>query len=75
MARKFKRYLSHNAGTGRDTMPRDLAVSEQAFARNWCTTFGHKRWDMETDSCRDCGMTREEQIAFGGIEAPRFTTS
>jgi len=60
MARKYKRYLSHNAGTGRDTMPRDLAVSEQEFARNWCATFGHKRMDRDREVCLDCGMTGEQ---------------
>ena len=61
--RKFKRYLSHNVGTGRDTHPRDLAVSEETFARNWCATFGHKRWDNQLEICRDCGMTAEELFA------------
>ena len=59
MARKYKRYLSHNAGTGKDTMPRDLAVSEQEFARNWCATFGHKRVDIVRQTCLDCGFPLE----------------
>jgi hypothetical protein len=57
---RIKRYLSHNAGTGKDTGHREMTVSENRMARNWCATFGHKHWDWALDMCLDCGTTGEE---------------
>lgn len=47
--KKFKRYLTHNAGTGRDTGHRDMNVSEEEFAANWERTFGRKDEDRRTE--------------------------
>lgn len=43
----YKRYMSHNAGTGLDTAHRDMAISEEEFAANWERTFGRKSDDEE----------------------------
>jgi hypothetical protein len=50
--KKFKRYLSHNAGTGRDTGHREMNISEEQMAVNWCQTFGHKFVDGRCQSCK-----------------------
>jgi len=40
--KKYKKYLGHLAGTGRDTGHREMEISEQQMADNWCAVFGHR---------------------------------
>lgn len=47
-------------GNGKGDGPRPSQISRQQYARNYCQTFGHKRWDYTTNRCLDCGMTQEE---------------
>lgn len=60
--KRFKRYMSHNAGTGLDTGHREMDISDVDMAKNWCQTFGHKRLVTPEDRytewrCLDCGAT------------------
>jgi len=59
MAKKFKRmFTGHNlGGNGKGDWKRDALVSDQQVAKNWCETFGHKRWDELSKRCLDCGKT------------------
>jgi hypothetical protein len=47
-------------GNGKGDSTRPAQISKQEYARNYCHTFGHKRWDYPCNMCRDCGMTYEE---------------
>ena len=59
--KKFKRYLSHNAGTGKDTGHRDMTVSEDDLRLNWCRTFHTPEdWSFELSRCTKCGSTQQE---------------
>jgi hypothetical protein len=40
--KKYKKYLGHLAGTGKDTGHREMTISEEEFAKNWERTFGKK---------------------------------
>ena len=42
--KKYKRYWKHGAraGTGQDTAHREMEISEEKMADNWCHTFGHR---------------------------------
>lgn len=62
--KRFKRYLSHNAGTGLDTGHRDMAVSEDEMRIRWCITWHYRKydrhWSFDRDACNTCGTTGEE---------------
>lgn len=66
MSRKYKRHFTgsdnraRSVGQGKGHDRREAQVAEQQVARNWCLTFGHKRWDYAVQMCLDCGMTQEE---------------
>ena len=50
--KKYKKYLGHLAGTGKDTGHREMEISEDQLAANWCQTFGHRFIDGRCTSCK-----------------------
>lgn len=44
---------------GKGDIRRTTQVRAEEYARNWCATFGHKRWDYARLVCLDCGTTYE----------------
>ena len=47
-------------GNGKGDTKRPRQVTEEEYARNYCRTFGHRRMNIETMICDECGARYED---------------